>query len=250
MKAKTNLLFVCVLCVPHFAPAATLINFDFSSVYKLNSNSPITSTTIYNPNLKPIGSGAATGLALGSYTGLSNPPDAEVEVGELAWDGNYGNSPGVNTNDQTLAEALANNRFISFTIEPQDGYQLDMAGGTLTTNWYIQFGGQSPENLALFTSVGGFSSEADAIQSFDNFGPNDSYTQVLFTLPSTAAFDGITNPFEIRVYFYDGLFGGKLSKVNQMTLTGDVVALIPEPSRASLLGLAGAILLLRCRRKS
>jgi len=229
--------------------AATLVDFDFSNVLNLNSQNPIVTTNTYDANLQPIGSGAATGLALGSYTNLSDAQPTEASLGELAWDGNYGNSPGVNTTDQTLQEALDNDRYIGFTIDPQGGYELDLAGETVTTNWYIQFGGQSPENLALFTSVDGFANTTDAVQSFENFGPNDSYTQVTFTLPGTAAYEDITDPFEVRIYFYDGLFGGKLSKVNQVTLTGDVV-LIPEPATGSLLLLTGALLMARRQRRA
>jgi len=228
--------------------AATLVDFDFSNVLYLNSQNPITATTTYDPNLQPIGSGGATGLTVGSYAGLSNPPSNEAALGELAWDGNYGNSSGVNTTAQTLQESLDNDRYIGFTIEPQVGYEVDLAGESVTTNWYIQFGGQSPENLALFTSVDGFASPANAVQSFENFGPNDSYTQVSFTLPNTAAYEDITDPFEVRVYFYDGLFGGKLSKVNQLTLTGDVV-LIPEPTTASLVILTAGLLMARRHRR-
>ncbi len=249
MKDYISTLVLLGLAIPAYS--AVLVDFDFSAVTNTNGPNedlPLTAVSIYDSNLETIGTGAATGLAMGSLVGISGPPPAEWVTGEFAWDGNYGNNPGVNTTAQTLQESFDNNRYVGFTIDPKAGVELDLAGENLTVNWYVQFGSQSPRDLSLFTSVGGFTGIGDAVETKDNFNlsgnggnGNNAYTQLTFTLPNTAAYDGITDPFEVRLYFHDALFGGKLTKIDQLTLDGDATVVIPEPDALLLLLVIGTI---------
>lgn len=203
--------------------AQTILDFDFSAVLERNSFNPVTATSTFDANLKPFGTESAKGLEFGTTSNVNDPPDSQVSVGELAWDNNFG-SPDV----QGLDYAFANDRYIGFTIEPKDGYRLNLAGEDLVVNWYVQQAGQSPRDLSLFTTIGGFSAYTDAVETKDNIGGNNSYHLMTFTLPGGSNYDGITDPFEVRIYFHDAVYNGKLSKVNQLTLNGEVEFIPPE----------------------
>lgn len=201
-------------------------------------------------------------LASYAFTGF-NPASGDTHAESVA--SNVAVGPGVNapiisaggnefvgaSGDTTAgseADSLTEGDYISFTVTPSVGYQLNLTN--LTFNASTSWGGSTPAtwNVALYSSVGGFTSSAQ----LHHYGEPDGSTGNAWVPQnvdlSSAAFQGLTGTIEFRIYFWDGA-GGSTSnvRVDDIVLNG-AAELVPEPASVALLGLGGAAALIRRRR--
>ena len=161
-----------------------------------------------------------------------------------------------NPEAQTLAQAVAQDEFFAFTAQADDGFDLDLAGGSVDLTAAVLAGGgaNSADQVTLFTSVDGFD-VADALVTQQRSGGNPM--NFTFAIPDDARFDDLTGPVEFRLVFSRlddnpaTNTGGGIelfaSDDAAVTLNGEVTP-IPEPATAAA-GLAGLGLLLARRRR-
>ncbi|HYI12522.1 MAG TPA: hypothetical protein VEK57_25950 [Thermoanaerobaculia bacterium] len=120
----------------------------------------------------------------------------------------------------TLAQALAEQEYLTATITPASG-PLDLRGATFAFA-IRRTGDHSPRRYALFSSIGGFAEAnalytSEAVQSFDH----DEHEH-LVTLPNTAPFSAVNAAVEFRIYTFSGKFDGHLASLTGFKLTEEV----------------------------
>lgn len=141
-------------------------------------------------------------------------------------------------NSSSAAQAVTNNKYFSFTITPDLGYELDLSS--------LQFkaargGSSTPRGWVVRTSADGFAA---------NLGSSDIATQRAtwtdYTVPlGGAQFQDVTVPLTFRFYVYSPA-AGQTIEFDNITVNGEVVAVIPEPVTALMAG-AGLVLLVARR---
>ena len=112
------------------------------------------------------------------------------------------------------------------TITPPAGHSLDLRGAniqwTLTPNTT-----QSARQTGLFVGVGGlaavptvasetYDSSAQYINGIPSPGP-DTFN---YYFPVTSTYSAVTQPIEIRIYFYGNVFNSKEVQLSNFKLTG------------------------------
>ena len=233
------------------ADAATLVDFRFT-----NNSDPINENAGYSGGDTNSAANVSIemGLTAGSgFRGLGNQAD-QFRAFDLIDETAPGSGIAEN---QTLAQAVAQDEFIGFTADAGDGFMLDLAGGTIGLSEIIFAGNadNSADQVTLFSSVDGFS-VGSALDTESK--PGSGNVDVTLDIPNEPRFDGLTEPVEFRFYFsrFDSnpamATGGGIEFKAQnigtaVTLNGEVTA-IPEPASAAA-GLAGLGLLLARRRR-
>ena len=252
--------------LPTAAGAATLLQFDFDTRVNGDSGKNIdereryTKTSTFNTNLADFGTGSQ-GLVIGS--GLT-----AVNGNNLYNVGGLGDGSPNQAGPNNLSRAIAESEFLTFTVAPKSGFELDLAGGfvdyTGTQNGAFNPAdttkGSTFTRIALFTSVDGFSDASNAVAIGEY---NTANQDVRLSISATATrFNDLTTPTEFRLYFFaendtrtfaagaGPRFDGS-DPAQFIALDGQVSAVttvIPEPT-AALAGLAllGGIGLRRSR---
>lgn len=209
----------------------------------------------------------ATGLQASTSANFS----AEgVTVGDITRGTNYGapvssavfNQNGISTNpglamnnvafqaNYTLATAVANDAYFEFSVSADDGYEFDLT--SITFGARRASGGSGPNNLALRSSLDGFSANM-AAQSIA--GTTLDPTEVIFNLGESV--QNMTDTVVFRIYGYArtgsggyGILTISADSAAPFTING-TVSTVPEPSAfATLVGVVvlGATALRRRRR--
>jgi len=229
-------------CLPSQLPAQVLLDFGFD-----NGGSDIVESTtvpwdeptaIFGSNVQGW-SGATDGLTIGS--GLTSGGTGADQYRVVQTAAAYPTS---------LADAMSNDVYLSFTVAPDSGFNLDLS------NLEIDFSGggglgSRPDQGSLFSSVDGFASTTDVIETqFVN------QTNNIFDL-SDAKFDAVGTT-EFRVYLWRGdgtsVTGGSVFFLHspptdeRWTLNGSAVP-VPEATTMSLFALAGVGLFCLPRRR-
>ena len=186
-----------------FGGPGTLVQSDFRGTSP-GLNLPWTQTFVLSPNVNWSGWSAGAGAA---------PQDDDDVL-------SFSVSAPTAANE-TLTQAMADNEFLTATVTPKAGVTLDLRGGELRFSTR-RIGFHSALGYALFTNASGFS-EANALYvssevTKDNF---DEIEHVL-TIPSTAAFQAITTPLEIRIYAFGAQFDGHRTSLTGFKLTENV----------------------------
>jgi hypothetical protein len=122
--------------------------------------------------------------------------------------GFYINAPG--SSESSLADALAENEYIGFTLTPTTGSlnlrRREVAFTIRRVSWH------APRRYVLFTSVGGFSIGAQVF-STGRFGSSDlNPRDFRFFLPEVG-YDGLTSPVEFRLYATEANYNHSTSLV-------------------------------------
>ena len=179
----------------------------------------------------------------------------------LGGDNEYNANDFIDAGDAgTLAEAIAQDEFLTFTVgTASDDTVLDLAGGSLDLNMLTVLGGGANrfERLTLFTSIDGFLEPA-AVSSVTV--PGGTNTAVI-PIPDLPAFEDLSEDVELRVLFSrdsaatntgggfrfvatsDPLDPGSNATI---VLNGEINP-VPEPASLALLGL-GSLLIAGRRR--
>jgi len=146
----------------------------------------------------------------------------------------------------SLAEALAENEYISFTITPAIGPGLQLQSLKFSQALVGSTGATINIGIALFSSVNGFADISDVVTGghFQNTTNGVlSLTQREIDLSSLGA---VTTPTEFRLYVYDNSgTNGRAHRIDDLVLEGSV---IPEPSSVLSLGVAALFIAGRRRR--
>jgi hypothetical protein len=118
--------------------------------------------------------------------------------------------------NETLAQAINDNEFMTATITPSQAIDLRGAEVRFSTK-RLSF--HAPLGYALFTSIGGFA-EANAVYVSPQVdkGNFDEIGHVL-TLPSTAAFSAVSTPVEIRIVAFGAQFDEHPTSITAFKLT-------------------------------
>ena len=158
----------------------------------------------------------------------------------------------------TLNEAVADGDYVSFSISPESGYELDLTA--LQFDLLRRFD-YVPDSYALYV-------DEDPGAGGDNFttllasetitatGNSNGYITYEIDLSDEDFLQGVSDTAEFRLYFF-GTDGGDLEdwaavRLDSILLVGQATETIPEPSVLSLLAIGGMVLTVtrRCRDRS
>ena len=167
----------------------------------------------------------------------------------------YGYSFGPNTNayPDSLAGAVSDNGYVTFTVTPQTGISLDLTSLDLSGASFENNSGGDTTYFAVESSVGGFSGTS-ALATPTAFSSTTAGPDI--TLGS--AYSDLTTATEFRLYFYqdegaESYIDDTIENGSTIVLNGTAnVAILntPEPSTYALLGLGAAALILVSRRRN
>ncbi|MEM9226598.1 MAG: PEP-CTERM sorting domain-containing protein, partial [Verrucomicrobiota bacterium] len=206
------------------------ILLQFNIIGEVDSSVPYTTTSVLDPNLTLVEGITSNGTTVAGVPS-SNPGVSRFQAGY-----DLGGVPA------TLSDAIANGNFLSFTIQADSGYQLELNDGTISYT-IARPGNAGAVNAAVLTSIGGFSAgqEIDSYALAQEGSPDYNAPIVTTDLPSTG-YDAVTAPFEVRIYFFGGsASSSNIAYIRNLEVDGDL-AVVPEPSQYA--GLAGVMTLL------
>ena len=141
-----------------------------------------------------------------------------------------------NDGDKTLADAINDNIYYSFTVTPEAGQTIDFDRFTAYTD---KNSGGAEFTYHIFSSVDGFTTS----DSIDSSSHGSGTANLDYDVSSLS---GVTSSVEFRLYIRTNNFttGTNDFDLDNVTLTGTVV---PEPSTAAIVALASLSLLRRRR---
>ncbi len=232
---------LAALAIVSTASAATIIDFDFSGVNGTVSHDPdlfeLTATTTLDPNLTLVeGINVFNDSVLNFATaGAATSNDLNLV--------DFGGS----TSASILA-GLAGNRYFSFIIQADSGYQLNLDGATISFDLRRNGGGAS-KRFGITAEID--PTNDDSITVGDQLGSNIDVTvttpQTITRTFSGTQWDGITGQVEVRLYGWNGGTTGN-THFSDAVIDGATITVVPEPYSAALLGALSGLALLRRRR--
>jgi hypothetical protein len=119
--------------------------------------------------------------------------------------------------ESTLAQAVAENEYVTVMLQAASGQTLDLrrAAMRFTVNRQDY---HSPRRYAVFTSVGGFAAGQEIFSSPYNYDL-DEPREIAVAFPDLAAYDGLTGPVQIRIYGFAAQYGGHRTRLAAFKLT-------------------------------
>jgi hypothetical protein len=119
--------------------------------------------------------------------------------------------------NSTLALAITDNEYVAFSITPTSGRRLTLAGHEMRftirrLSWH------APRRYAVLTSVEGFDATAAVFTTARTQDETD--LEFRFTFPNDAAYLGIQEPVEIRLYGFQGQYSGHRTSITEIRLDG------------------------------
>lgn len=224
------------------ANAATIVDFDFAGVDGTTAADKDKATFELTAT-----DAISSGVSIVDGLNLRSPSTVDFTGGGTTSSTNDLNVNGWGAGG-SFSAAFAGNRYITFTIQADTGFQLNLDGAAVTFTGFRN-GSGAPSEFGITATTGG-----DTVVIGDQIGsditvPNTGPGNVT---PITASFsgsewDGVTDQIEIRLYGAGSSTSGNMHFSNLVVDNGTVTA-IPEPSSTALLGLAGLTLLTRRKR--
>jgi len=232
----TRVLWVCIVVIagPRLGLAVpiTLLEYTFptaggAGVETHSSLSPTTVALGLNPSFNMAVRDTAGTITLGTEN--PTPNYATQPVLRVDPDGN----------STSLAQAIANNKYFVFALQPDLNYELDLLQLEFLT---ARGGAGTPRGWGLRSSADGY---AATIAGADITTVRPTWSSITVPLPASY-FEGITGPVTFRMYLYSPADGSTI-EFDNVRLIGEAT-LVPEPATMSLLAL-GALALVRRRRR-
>lgn len=128
----------------------------------------------------------------------------------------------------TLTLALAEDEYLSCTLAPPPGAQLDLRGREVRLA-VQRFDYHAPRQFAFFTSIEGFAeSSAIFVSSRDSSSDRLEFS---FQLPGTEAYGNLAGPVELRLYGFSGQYGGHRAALLDFAMAGTVAGPPLEAAR-------------------
>ena len=228
---NSNYPLVVALVITLFATAnlsaETIVQYSFSS--NLNA-------TTEDANL------TASAVTLGS--GLSANPSGDGNAGRSGSSNSLFARASVTnpTNQITSATAITANDYFSFTVDVGSGFEMDLTSLTFDLG-YTRNGSFEGKQFRtyLLTDIDGFSSSNlvgyDTVDATVNGGslqyPNGTTTITL----SGAQYQNLTGSTEFRLFIADNTGSSDyIHRIDNVTLNGEVAAIVPEPGSLAMLG--------------
>jgi hypothetical protein len=195
----------------------TVLEADLSGSFSGTEDLPWTATFAIDPGVSwdGLSPGAPHNPDGGTATGTDGTGvRLHAETDALRFSVSQGRE---NEEDATLASALADQEYWTFTVAPRPGKSLDLRGALLELEW-IRYRYHAPRGFALFSSVEGFQ-EGNALYRLPNFPSPDVPVTNAIRLAEDAAYADLSTPVEFRIYWYGsqyshqaGLLGLKVTR--------------------------------------
>ena len=226
-----------VISCRRFLPALLALSIGQASAaiiaeYNFNSSNLLSSDSESNTTAGSISSGAGIlgGTDLSTNRGNGGTAAIYIKYSDL-----YPQNSGV----KTLADAITDELYYSFTVTPDAGQSIDF---TTFTAYIDKNGGGAIFGYYLLSSIDGFTT-SDVIDSDEGHGTNIRNINL-----DVSSLTGVTTATEFRLYIRTDNFtnGSNDFDFDDVVLNGTVTA-IPEPSALALFGLGGLMLLRRRR---
>jgi hypothetical protein len=182
----------------------TLIEANFSGT-DISKNLPWTKTYILADNL--------------AYSGWQAGAGIQTQSGDnaLRWSVN---AP-ADENHSTLALAIADNEYLSITIQAQGNKSLNLKNAQIRMGMR-RLDYHAPRKFAFLTSVEGFTEEKSVFISPRTGSTDDmEYT---FALPDKEIYNSIHEPFELRIYGFSGQYAGHKAELYNFRIEGKVTS--------------------------
>jgi hypothetical protein len=206
----------------------TLLEADIRGSFSGASSLPWTQNHTLDPatTWSGLGRGAANASGNGSATGTDGTGVTLYSSTDAL---RFSVSQGAaSESDSTLASAIADNEYWTFTVTPQPGKPLNLRNALLALTWRRETY-HAPRNLAVFTSVGGFAS-GQQIYTAPRTALEASPLEVTLNLPDTADYENLTAPLTFRIYFYGSQYGHQASLLGlKLTRHPSTFPPIPTP---------------------
>lgn len=135
---------------------------------------------------------------------------------------------GTTGDNETLAQAIVDNEFLTATITPAQG-PIDLRGGEIRFSTR-RIGFHSPLGYALFSSITGFA-EANAMYVSSSVSKdNVDEIEHVVTIPSTAAFSAVSSAFTLRIVAFGAQFDGHATSVTAFKLSQNPSLALTAPA--------------------
>ncbi|MDF7826521.1 Ig-like domain-containing protein [Pontiellaceae bacterium B12227] len=219
MKRNSIVLCACLLGLGSIAQAEILAGYDFDTGAGVGTRS----ATVVGTNVTASDFNAADGM-INRYETTFAPADGLDAEGNAFGTMNLFAFGGAGTNffaDGSIAtnlkSAVIAQEYVSFSVTPDDGYELHLSHLTFRT--FVETLSDSADRWALFSSVDGYfpGSEIATGQTTDVGTWNSSSNNVVVDL-SASSFQGLDGGITFRLYIY-----GNESGTNSVTAFDKVV---------------------------
>jgi hypothetical protein len=188
-----------IFTIDTFGGSGTLVQSDFRGTSPALAR-PWTQTFVLSPKV--------------TWSGWNIGAGVVAQAGDNAFTFSVSGTSGT---DETLAQAMADNEFLTATVTPATG-PLDLRGGEVRfSSRRIAF--HSPTGYAFFCSITGFTQPSALYVSVATDKGNFSEIEHIVSLPSTAAFSAVNSPLEFRIYAFGAQFDGHNTSLTAFKLT-------------------------------
>ena len=182
-----------------FGGPGTLVQTDFRGTSP-GLSLPWTRTFVLSPKV--------------TWSGWSAGPGVAAREGDNAFAFSVN---GPTEGNETLAQAIAENEYIRAVVTPSA--PLNLRGAELRFS-IRRIGFHSPLRYAVFTSIGGFGSESNALYVSSELSKDElGETEHVVVFPATAAYSSVNAPLEIRIYAAGAQFDGHVTSLTAFKLT-------------------------------
>ena len=208
-----NSLLCCFLTAILFNPSllhaqSTILICDFTGTAP-SANLPWTKTSVLDTHLTFNGWNLGAGMNKGRTDNSWNGPQV---------DNGLGLSLNARENPSTLADAITDNQYITFSLTPKPLSILNLNSSTVTFNVKLN-SGHAPKNYSVFTSLKGFSS-GNEVYTSQTLGQSTNVDQLItFNFPASG-YDNIKTAVEIRVYLHNANYAFHTTSITGWTMTG------------------------------
>ncbi|MEM9026140.1 MAG: hypothetical protein AAGB06_04315 [Verrucomicrobiota bacterium] len=134
----------------------------------------------------------------------------------------------------SLPDAISNNEYLTFTITPDSGFQMNLTSIDIQLGGNANIPGQTVSQ-GIFTSVDGFTAVDEVFSSSTALPSNNAETLDSLSIPLAGPqYSNITTATEFRVYLYDNNdVVNVLHRADNVVINGTVTP-IPEPGSSAL----------------